>query len=379
LLRLVGWEEREKMLVIDGAYGEGGGQILRTALTLATILSQPIRVENIRAGRKNPGLAAQHLAAVRATAMICDAELSGDKLGSTQLTFEPQSPPIPGLYEFDVAEAREGGSAGAATLVLQTIFLPLALAPESSQVIIKGGTHVPWSPSFHYVRDVYLPIVSGLGLKASVTLSAWGWYPAGNGEIKLEIPGRTELTGNLPLSSETKREPGLWQERGSLKQIKGVAVASSLPAHIAQRMRDRAMNLLEQKDLPATIEPQRVRSVSPGAGIFLVAEYEFSRAGFGAIGRKGKPAERVTEEAVNDLLAFHQSRAVLDEHLTDQLILPMVLSGSSGVLLAERLSKHTLTNIWVVEQFLGPVAKVDRNSNLIQFIEEREIYYSVAD
>jgi RNA 3'-terminal phosphate cyclase (ATP) len=370
------------MLIIDGAYGEGGGQILRTALTLAAILSQPIRLENIRVGRKNPGLAAQHLTAVRAAATICDADLADDKLDSTQLTFAPQRPPIPGIYEFDVAEAREGGSAGAATLVLQTILLPLASAHEPSEVTIKGGTHVPWSPSFHYIRDVYLPTVARLGIQASARLLAWGWYPAGNGEIKVEIPGPADWADNSPDHSETKHRryqtlfmpertlsaDRIWEKRGSLKQIKGVAVASSLPAHIAQRMRDRAINLLTQKNLPATIEPQRVRSVSPGAGIFLIAEYESSRAGFGTLGRKGKPAERVAEEAVNDLLTFHQSGAVLDEHLTDQLILPMALSGWSGALSTEQLSKHTLANIWVVEQFLGPMAKVERKSNLIRFV-----------
>ena len=374
------------MLIIDGAYGEGGGQVLRTALTLAAILNQPIRLENIRAGRKNPGLAAQHLTAVRAAATICDADLDGDELGSTQLTFVPQSPPIPGIYEFDVAEAREGGSAGAATLVSQTILLPLASAQGPSEVTIKGGTHVPWSPPFHYIRDVYLPTVACLGIQASTTLSAWGWYPAGNGEIKIEIPGqpegRIDLVDNSPNRAEmghkrrqtlfmpepTLSPDGMWTKRGSLKQIKGVAVASSLPAHIAQRMRDRAVNLLRQEDFPAAIEPQRVRSVSPGAGIFLVAEYENSQAGFGALGRKGKPAERVAEEAIDDFLAFHQSGAVLDEHLTDQLILPMALSGWSGAVLIERLSKHTLTNIWVVDQFLGLITKVEQNSNLIWFV-----------
>jgi RNA 3'-terminal phosphate cyclase (ATP) len=370
------------MLIIDGAYGEGGGQILRTALTLAVILNQPIRLENIRAGRKNPGLAAQHLTAVRAAATICNADLAGDKLGSTQLTFVPRSPPIPGIYDFDVAEAREGGSAGAATLVLQTILLPLASAQGPSEVTIKGGTHVPWSPSFHYIRDVYLPTVARLGIQASAKLLTWGWYPAGNGEIKVEIPGRTDCTDGSPNHAEaghkqrqtlfvperTLSADGILEKRGSLKQIKGVAVASSLPAHIAQRMRDRAINLLTQKELSATIEPQRVRSVSPGAGIFLVAGYESSQAGFGALGRQGKPAERVAEEAVNALLVFHQSRAVLDEHLTDQLILPMALSGWSGNLLTERLSKHTLTNIWVVEQFLGPMVKIEQTNNLIRFV-----------
>ncbi|MBN1219587.1 MAG: RNA 3'-phosphate cyclase [Anaerolineae bacterium] len=346
------------MLVIDGAYGEGGGQILRTTLSLAALLTQPVRFENIRAGRKNPGLAAQHLTAVRAAASICKADLSGDRFGSAQLTFVPQSAPVPGCYQFDVADAREGGSAGAATLVLQTILLPLAVANGPSEVTIKGGTHVPWSPSFHYIRDVYLPTLANMGVSATATLTAWGWYPAGNGEIKAVIPGQAHITANC-------RELG--SERGQLKKISGVAVASSLPAHIAQRIRNRAVNLFEQHGLPATIEPQRVRSVSPGAGIFLVAEYESGRAGFTALGKKGKPSEQVAEEAVNALLAFHRSGTALDEHLTDQLILPMALSKQPALLAAQRLSTHTLTNINVVQQFLGPVVTVDEASQQIRF------------
>lgn len=357
-------------MIINGAYGEGGGQILRTALTLAAILTQPIRIDNIRAGRKNPGLAAQHLTAVKAAAIICDAQLTGDKLGSTQLTFEPQSPPIAGSYEFDVAEAREGGSAGAATLVLQTVLLPLALADNTSMFTVKGGTHVPWSPSFHYLRDVYLPMLAHLGVQTTAELTAWGWYPAGGGEITATVSGQTGLASTLPGHSRRsyrERAKPIEPERGPLKQINGVAVAANLPAHIAQRMRNRASNLLEQAGLPGSIEPRRVRSVSPGAGIFLVAEYESSRAGFSALGRKGKPAERVAEEAINDLLAFHQSQAVLDKHLADQLILPLALSGLSGPFWVEQLSPHTLTNIRVVEQFLGPLVEIDHKRGLIYF------------
>jgi RNA 3'-terminal phosphate cyclase (ATP) len=351
----------KQMLIINGIYGEGGGQILRTSLALAAILSQPIRIENIRAGRKNPGLAAQHLTAVRAAAMICDAKLTGDSLGSTTLTFEPRRQTMPGFYEFDVSEAREGGSAGAATLVLQTVLPPLALAAEPSSVTVKGGTHVPWSPSFHYIQDVYLPMAARLGLSAMVELLGWGWYPAGAGVIKAAIPGQP-----WPIS-------GLAETRGALKQIKGMAVAASLPAHIAQRMRDRAANLLERAGLPFAIEPQRVRSVSPGAGIFLVAEYEHSQAGFTALGEIGKASERVAEEAVNDLLAFHGSKALLDEHLTDQLILPQALSGRAATWSVERVSNHTLTNVWVVEQFLGPVAEINQKEGIIQFIQRDKI------
>jgi RNA 3'-terminal phosphate cyclase (ATP) len=200
-----------------------------------------------------------------------------------------------------------------------------------------------------------------LGLEATASLLAWGWHPTGNGEIKVEIPGRARLTGE---------SGNLWSERGALQKIKGVAVAASLPAHIAQRIRNRAVNLLTQNDLPVSIEPQRVRSESPGAGIFLVAEYEHGRAGFSALGKKGKPSEQVAAEAVNQFLAFHQSEAALDPHLADQMILPVALSGWSGILSAERVSKHTLTNIGVVEQFLGPVARVEQNN--IRFLSRNE-------
>jgi len=352
------------MLVIDGAYGEGGGQILRTSVALAAILGQPIRIENIRAGRKKPGLAAQHLTAVRAAAMVCDANLTGDELGSTRLTFEPCSSPIPGLYEFDVSEAREGGSAGAATLVLQTVLLPLALAQGSSIVTVRGGTHVAWSPPFHYLRDVYLPMVACLGIEAMAELLAWGWYPAGEGEIALEISGQT--MPDMPSFDSNQ-----WQTRSPLKQITGTAVSSSLPAHIAQRMSDQATRLLTEAGLPVSIEPQRVRSTSPGAGIFLVAEYESSRAGFGAIGRIGKPSELVAEEAVEVLLAFHRGEAVLDTHLTDQLILPLAVRGYTGTISTEQLSQHTLTNIWAVEQFLGPITNVDQKRKVIRFTRSR--------
>jgi RNA 3'-terminal phosphate cyclase (ATP) len=288
--------------------------------------------------------------------MICDADVSGDELGSTTLTFVPQSVPIPGLYEFDVAEVREGGSAGAVALVLQTILLPLALADDASEVKIKGGTHVAWSPSFHYICDAYLPALARWGASANVELLAWGWYPAGSGEIKATIPGRARLAGN-----------GDWQNRGELQQVKGIAVASSLPAHIAQRIRNRAVNLLDQAGMPSSIEPQRVRSNSPGAGIFLTAEYENVRTGFTALGKKGKPSEQVAQEAVDALLAYHHSGAVVDEHLADQLVVPAALAEWSGTLPVERVSNHTLTNLWVVEQFLGPVARVDQKRNLIIF------------
>jgi RNA 3'-terminal phosphate cyclase (ATP) len=360
------------MLTINGAFGEGGGQIIRTTLTLAALLGQPVRLENIRAGRKNPGLAAQHLTAVWAAAQLCAAEVVGADLGSTELTFVPNSPPQAGWYEFDVAQARPGGSAGAATLVLQTILLPLCLATTPSHVHLRGGTHVPWSPSFHYIQEVYLPMVAQLGFTASVSLEAWGWYPAGEGEINLEVPGRG--VSDAPENESLLRlsQTG-WAERGALQAIRGVAVASSLPAHIAQRMQQRASKLLEQAGWPVSIEPQRVRSTSPGAGLFLVAEYDNCRAGFGVLGKKGKTSEQVAEEAVAQVLAFQQSQAVLDHHLADQLILPLALTGQAFTVSVQAVSTHTLTNLGVVEQFLGPVATINREQNQIEFHQREPV------
>jgi RNA 3'-terminal phosphate cyclase (ATP) len=203
-----------------------------------------------------------------------------------------------------------------------------------------------------------------LGLRAEAKLKEWGWYPAGQGEIELTVSGSADLQLTSP-----KDAVEIGSGRGSLKEIKGVAVASSLPAHIAQRMRDRAVNLLTQAGLPATIEPQRVRSASPGAGIFLAAEYESTLAGFTALGKKGRPSEQVAEEAINELLAFHHSGAHLESHLTDQLMLPAVIAGLCGTVWTEHLTHHTLTNIWVVEQFLGPLVKIDHKRNAINFLQ----------
>ena len=328
------------VLTIDGSHGEGGGQILRTALALAAITGRAIRFEKVRAGRKNPGLAAQHLTGVRAIAAICDAHVSGDELGSQSLTFAPGGPPQAGDYVFDVAEAREGGSAGATTLVLHSILLPLAVSDGDSTVTIRGGTHVAWSPPFDYARDVWLPALSQMGVSATSELEQWGWYPVGQGEIRVTV---NRLSGDLtPLTRV---------ERGPLSRVWGRAVAANLPSHIPQRMATRANSLLKGAGVEGRVEPLRVRAACPGAGIFLTAEYEGIRAGFSALGAKGKPSEVVAEEAVAALLAHRDSGAALDQYLADQMVLPLALAAGASSFTAERISRHLTTSAWVVEQF----------------------------
>jgi RNA 3'-terminal phosphate cyclase (ATP) len=330
-------------LVIDGAHGEGGGQILRTGLALAAILGRTVQFTRIRAGRRRPGLAAQHLTAVRAAGKLCAASLDGDALGSQELVFTPQRPVTPDAYTFDVAAAREGGSAGGASLVLQTVLLPLALAGGHSEVQIQGGTHLPQSPPFDYLRDVWLPVLQNLGIRATIALEAWGWFPVGRGVIRADIAGAPPFAGGLASLQLLTRGP--------LLRITGRAVAANLPDHIPQRMADRATALLASVTTNIDVRAESVRAACAGAGIFLVTEYQHARAGFSALGARGKLAEQVAEEAVEELLRHHATGATVENHLADQLLLPLSLAAGPSHFTVAEVTRHLETNAWVIEQF----------------------------
>ncbi len=331
------------MLHIDGSYGEGGGQVLRTSLSLAAITGQSFRIEHIRKRRQKPGLAIQHLTGVRAAAAVCQAIVRGDTLGSTTLEFIPNCPTQAGEYTFDVAQTVGTGSAGAVTLILQTVLLPLALTTGESIVTFKGGTFVPWSPPAPYIEKVYLPILVQMGVQAEVKIRAWGWYPRGGGELELRVTGNGG--GNASLKSLQLLE------RGALQQVEGLAIVTELPSHIPQRMANRAQNLLEQADLKAQVQPLRSQGVGPGAGIFLTAQYEHSRTGFGAVGKVGLPAEQVAAIATQELLNFHTNGAPIDIYLADQLLLPAALASEPSQYRSDGISTHLTTNAWVIEQF----------------------------
>lgn len=341
------------MIEIDGSYGEGGGQVLRTALSLSALTGRGVQIRNVRANRSTPGLAPQHLTAVRALAGICDAKVAGDTLRSTEITFEPESRPNAGSYTFDVAQAAEGGSAGSVTLLAQALLIPLVFADAPSTLTLKGGTHVLWSPSFEYLDRVYLPALVQSGMHVAASLSAWGFYPVGQGVVELDITP----TDRLRAINVT--------ERGVLERVSGVAVASNLPSHIPQRMTDRARSMLEHLDARFAVRPKRVTGAGPGAGIFLTAEYEHARAGFAGHGKKGKPSETVAEEACEAVLAHHQSGAPVDIHLADQLLVPLALAAGRSEFRTSRVTEHLRTNANVILYFIDAEITMEEAGTIV--------------
>ena len=335
------------MLTLDGAHGEGGGQILRTALSLSIITMRAFRLINLRAGRRNPGLLPQHLSAVRAATAITRAAVSGDQLASTELLFSPHRPPKAGSYVIDVAETAERGTAGSVTLILQTFLVPLALVDGVSTLVLRGGTHVDWSPPFDDVVNAYLPPLRYMGFRVEAELRQWGWYPLGGGEVACTVTGGSGSHGErtfVPRPIEALA-------RGSLKQISGRAVAANLPAHIPQRMAERARASLCDLGVPINVEPRRVTAACAGAGIFLLAEYEPFAASFSAYGRPGTPSEAVADEAAARLREHHDSGAAIDRHLADQLLLPLAVAAGPSAFTASQATAHLVTNAWTIGQF----------------------------
>jgi len=312
-------------LHVDGAYGEGGGQLVRTALALAAITGRGARLDRIRARCKTPGLRAQHLTAVRALAEICQARVSGAELGSRELTFEPTIAPQPGDYHWEI------GTAGAVTLVLQAVLWPLALAPGVSRIALTGGTHVEWSPPLDYVQQVYLPMLDlllvgddripdTLSLRsiAEVAVKRWGWYPRGGGTIQAHIRGDARLCSRT------------LNERGSLRVLSVLSAASGLPDHVRERQASRADFFLRKNGFKAQVEMLAPPSLDRGTVVFVLAEYRNARAGFAAYGRLRKPAEQVAEEACKAFLRYHRRGQPVDRHLGDQILLPFALARWMG-------------------------------------------------
>jgi RNA 3'-terminal phosphate cyclase (ATP) len=331
---------------IDGSYGEGGGQILRTSLALSCVLGRAVSITNIRTARKKPGLQPQHLTSIKAAAAVSGATVEGAELSSTGLLFRPAGI-LSGTFHFDVSEKK--GSAGSSSLVLQTILLPLSFAEKESTVLVTGGTHVPWSPSFHYLSAVVAPLLSRLGVCAEFDIVSWGWYPVGGGRVKARIKPLIAIN------------PLLLLDRGKLLRISGISAISNLPDHIAIRQRDRALAILSRHGIDGSIDILSAPSPGRGSFLFLRAEFENISAGFGSLGAIGKRAEQVADETCSELLAHVQAKSALDPHLADQIIPYLALSRGTSEFTTSRVTTHLLTNLWVVKQFLDVDVRVDGN------------------
>jgi RNA 3'-terminal phosphate cyclase (ATP) len=329
---------------IDGSYGEGGGQILRTGLALSVLTSRALEIYNIRAKRKKPGLRDQHLVCVQAAQKISGAKVSGAEISSQLLRFEPQKV-SPGQYQFDI------GTAGSTSLVFQTILLPLGLADDPSEISLIGGTHNPLAPSFHYLKEIFLPMVSQLGIKVEARLEKYGFYPKGGGQVRFFI-------------KQTKMiQPKDFLERGDLQEITGTSLVANLPLSIATRQKLSATRLL--KDCSPSIKTEEVKAFSPGTFIFLKAKYQNALAGFSALGERGKPAEKVGEEAAKMFSDYHQSQIALEPHLADQIILYLAASRQSFSFTTSQITNHLRTHIWLLEKFLELKININETENRI--------------
>lgn len=335
----------EEWLVLDGASGEGGGQILRTALALSMITGQPMRMEHIRAGRTRPGLQRQHLAAVFAAAKVSKAMLDGAHLGSQELWFQPGQIRHD-EYEFEI------GTAGSATLVLQTVLPALWLADGSSWVRVLGGTHNEFAPPFEFFTLSFLPLIRKLGGACEARLVRPGYYPEGGGEIDLRVEP-VERWARLDLL-----------ERGELRRISATAVVSHLAAHIAQRELHVIGQRLQLKPSMLTAQ-RRDESEGPGNFTYIVIESEHITEVATGFGRLGLPAEDVAAGAAAEARRYLDSTAPVGEHLADQLLLPLAM-GAGGAFVTMEPTSHLRTNIATIQAFL-PEVRID----VVQLDERR--------
>ena len=318
------------MLTIDGSYNEGGGQILRTALTLSLATRTPFRIDKIRAGRKRPGLLRQHLAAVKAATQVGNAEVVGDEINSQSLTFAPRDV-IAGDYHLSI------GTAGSTTLVLQTVLPVLMLAPQPSRLTLEGGTHNPAAPPFDFLARAYIPLLRRMGARVHAELITPGFYPAGGGKLKVDVEPPTDLR-SLELT-----------ERGEVRSCSARALVSNLALSIGER----ELAVVGEK-LAWEASSLKLESVSsPGPGNVLLLEVASDNVTelFTGFGERNVRAETVAEKAAGEARKYLATKVAVGQHLADQLLLPLAL-GHGGVFTTSPLSRHSQTNIDTIKKFL---------------------------
>ena len=334
----------DAMVHIDGSQGEGGGQILRTSVGLSAALGVPVRITKIRSGRRVPGLRAQHVTAVRAAATVCNGTLSGDAVGSGQVTLAPGALGG-GQFEFDV------GTAGSALLVCQTILPALMLTDADNDVTVTGGTHNPQAPCFEYVRDVFMVLASAANCQGYFELDRAGFYPAGGGSLRMAVIG---------LGGREGVEPIRLASRGELKYIEGISAAGGKSSHdVAERLARHMLARLGGAGHRPSIEQGTLESDSPGSVAFLRAVFSRTVAGAMSLSGPQRFGDVVADDAVDTILSFIASPGVVDARAADQLLPIAALCYDESHFVTERVTSHLLTNAAVIEQLTGRSVKID--------------------
>lgn len=330
------------MLTIDGSRGEGGGQILRSALALSLVTETPFRIINIRRRRSKPGLMRQHLAAVHAAMDVGAAEVKGDQLGSRELVFRPTTIRS-GNYRFSI------GSAGSCTLVLQTVLPALCLAPGPSDIELEGGTHNPFAPPFDFLAYAFLPLLERMGPGISAKLMQPGFYPAGGGKIRVHIEPTPRLV------------PVDLHRRGKILDYRACAMIANLPRHIAERELRTVAQSLGWDPQHLCIE-EVAHAQGPGNVLSLKIISEYVTEVFTGFGERRVTAEQVAQRACKQARAYMSAQAPIGPHLADQLLLPMALTGG-GSFRTMPPSSHSKTNIEVIQSFLPVDVRIAQIKN----------------
>jgi len=345
------------MIELDGSYGEGGGQIVRTALALSTLTQKPFRVNKIRKGRKDEGLKAQHVHCIKALQDLCGAKAENATLGSTELTF------YPGIVKKRKLEV-DIGTAGSITLFLQALLMPCCLAKNPIKLTVKGGTNVAWSMPAEYLQNVLAPHLSKYCEKLEIKILKRGYYPKGGGVIEITAKPKYSLDD----LTEAPKINSI--EQHHLIHIKGISHASKnlMNAQVAERQAKAAKKLLGKYEVPINITTEYADTYSPGSGITLWAIFSKDNEeidpikpiilGGDALGEQGKPSEEVGKEAAEKLIGAIDSKAPVDSNMADNLI-PWMAFFKPSLIKAEKITEHTKTNIYTVEKFLGKIFEIE--------------------
>jgi RNA 3'-phosphate cyclase len=337
------------LLEIDGSYGEGGGQILRTAISFSTLTKKPIKITNIRANRPNPGIKPQHYISIQSIKELSNAETTGLEIGSPTLTFKPGDFKG-GDYKFEI------GTAGSITLAFQAIILASLKTKEPVTIKITGGTDVKWSPSWDYFHHVFLCLLQKTGVTVDSKLIKRGYYPKGGGEAAITVHPCKDIQ---PLKLDNIQE---------YKDVHGIVNISNLPDHVSTRIKHAAIKTLLKSGLMSSLEVEQTESLSPGTGITLWTETNDTNLGATLLGERGLRSEEIGKNVAMNLLNEIESESTLDVYAFDQLLPYIALAKENGSssCIVQKISNHAQTNMWLIKKFFDVDFKAKQEEHHIK-------------